>query len=274
MYIPEENALEQAYLGKYKGFVRDVNDPEKRGRIRIYCPAVFGSRDDSSTWLDWALPCFPPGQFSLPKKGDGVWVEFECGDVDYPIWVGLWLSQDDLPASVKDHYPKDMTLRSDEADAEVTLGTKQGELNLLGKEVHLGSDFDSPAEEAVIWGTTFRKKQKTMNSTLSSQLSSLGDEITKLGTATASLIGAISAIAGALGAAAPQILLPSAGAALTAAVGTVTGLLTAPAAPATPLGIALHSGLASAAAKAASKAVSTFEDEAAQDYLSEVTFTK
>lgn len=98
------------YWGKYKAFVRDLADPEKRGRIRVHCPAVMGTKDDKSTWLDWALPCFSSSLFDLPPDKSGVWVEFENGQPGFPIWAGRWLAGKDsdsseVPQKAKDEYP-------------------------------------------------------------------------------------------------------------------------------------------------------------------------
>ena len=30
------------------------------------------------------------GFFAIPSTGAGVWIEFEHGDPDYPIWSGCW----------------------------------------------------------------------------------------------------------------------------------------------------------------------------------------
>jgi uncharacterized protein involved in type VI secretion and phage assembly len=52
----------------------------------------------------WAMPCVPiagiqNGMFALPIIGSGVWVEFEQGNPDYPIWVGcFWGSGAEVPA--------------------------------------------------------------------------------------------------------------------------------------------------------------------------------
>lgn len=95
------------YWGKYKGFVRDNKDPENRGRIRVYCPQVMGGKDSKENWLGWATPCFPwlggltAGDLGPPftreqqiadygKEWFGVWVEFERGLPDFPIWVGTF----------------------------------------------------------------------------------------------------------------------------------------------------------------------------------------
>jgi len=52
----------------------------------------------------WAMPCVPVagmqnGMVALPMIGSGVWIEFEQGDPDYPIWTGCyWGSAAEVPA--------------------------------------------------------------------------------------------------------------------------------------------------------------------------------
>jgi len=75
------------FWGKYMAYCQDIHDPKMLGRIRVECPAVTGS--GPTNWTNWALPCFPPGHFFLPKEGDRVWVEFVDGDPQYPVWVGM-----------------------------------------------------------------------------------------------------------------------------------------------------------------------------------------
>jgi uncharacterized protein involved in type VI secretion and phage assembly len=76
------------YYGKYRGTVLNNVDPMQIGRIQVIVP-------DVSTLIptSWAMPCVPiagkqMGTFFVPQIGAGVWVEFEQGDPDYPIWVG------------------------------------------------------------------------------------------------------------------------------------------------------------------------------------------
>ena len=80
----------QKFYGKYRGTVINNVDPERRGRLQVSVTDV--SPIPSTTW---ALPCFPwagpqMGMYFIPPIGAGVWVEFEQGNPDYPIWVGCW----------------------------------------------------------------------------------------------------------------------------------------------------------------------------------------
>ena len=51
----------------------------------------------------WAMPCvaaagIQSGTFIVPPIGSGVWIEFEQGDPDYPIWTGgFWGLVADVP---------------------------------------------------------------------------------------------------------------------------------------------------------------------------------
>jgi type VI secretion system (T6SS) baseplate-like injector VgrG len=76
------------FWGKYRGTVVNNIDPEQRGRIQAIVPAVTGLIPST-----WATPCVPfagkaEGFFAVPQLGAGVWVEYEDGDPDKPIWVG------------------------------------------------------------------------------------------------------------------------------------------------------------------------------------------
>jgi uncharacterized protein involved in type VI secretion and phage assembly len=89
----------ERYHGKYRGMVLDNVDPMQMGRVMVQVPDISGVMPSS-----WAMPCFPVtgkqmGIFMLPQIGSGVWIEFEQGNPDYPIWVGCFPgSTADLPA--------------------------------------------------------------------------------------------------------------------------------------------------------------------------------
>lgn len=87
------------YLGKYRGMVLNNIDPMQQGRLQVQVPDVAGLAPAS-----WAMPCVPVaglqnGLFALPVIGSGVWVEFEQGNADFPIWTGcFWGSAAEVPA--------------------------------------------------------------------------------------------------------------------------------------------------------------------------------
>ncbi len=86
------------YWGKYRATVENPDDQDKLGRITVKCPAVYG--DIESPWAFPVAPLAGPsyGWFMLPKKGDGVWIEFEGGNPSHPLWAGFWYSRNDVPA--------------------------------------------------------------------------------------------------------------------------------------------------------------------------------
>jgi phage baseplate assembly protein gpV len=89
------------HYGKYRGSVVDNQDPDGRGRLKLQVPSLLG---DQTT--DWALPCFPfggadqVGTYFVPPVGALVWVEFEQGDLSFPIWSGTyWTGGVSAPAN-------------------------------------------------------------------------------------------------------------------------------------------------------------------------------
>jgi uncharacterized protein involved in type VI secretion and phage assembly len=78
------------YYGKYRGVVMNNIDPMQIGRIQVMVPDVSNYLPSS-----FAMPCLPlagkqMGAYLVPQIGSGVWVEFEQGDPDYPIWSGCF----------------------------------------------------------------------------------------------------------------------------------------------------------------------------------------
>ena len=87
----------QKFYGKYKGKVTDNMDPLMQGRIRAKVPAVFGDEDTG-----WALPSVPyagngVGFFFIPPVDANVWMEFEGGNTDSPIWTGCFWGTGEAP---------------------------------------------------------------------------------------------------------------------------------------------------------------------------------
>jgi uncharacterized protein involved in type VI secretion and phage assembly len=94
--------MSERYFGKYRGMVINNLDPMQLGRIMAQVPDVKGLTPST-----WALPCVPltgkqSGTWFVPQIGAGVWIEFEQGDPDYPIWTGcFWGSLAEVPGLAK-----------------------------------------------------------------------------------------------------------------------------------------------------------------------------
>lgn len=91
----------EKYWGKYPGTVLNNIDPERRGRLQLIVPDVHSLLP--TTWAEACVPLAGPtgppmGVYMVPPIGAGVWVEFEHGNFDKPIWVGCrWGLQSDIP---------------------------------------------------------------------------------------------------------------------------------------------------------------------------------
>lgn len=104
------------FFGKYRGVVTDNNDSTARGRLQVTVPTVMGDE------RLWALPCAPyagdgVGFFALPPVGTSVWVEFEGGDPTYPIWVGCFWSDGQIPSG--DAVPGVKFWKTDQATVRI-----------------------------------------------------------------------------------------------------------------------------------------------------------
>jgi uncharacterized protein involved in type VI secretion and phage assembly len=92
--------MSRSYFGKYRGTVVNNIDPLQTGRIMAQVSDVTGPGPSS-----WAMPSFPVagiqmGAWMIPPIGAGVWVEYEQGDPDHPIWTGCWFgSAAEVPAT-------------------------------------------------------------------------------------------------------------------------------------------------------------------------------
>ncbi len=101
------------FFGKYAGTVDQNFDPLGKGRLLVKVPAVFG---DGTVW---ATPCVPyagpnVGFFAMPPKNADVWIEFEAGDPNCPIWSGcFWKDDRSAPVSVSPMAAKKKMLKTD-----------------------------------------------------------------------------------------------------------------------------------------------------------------
>jgi hypothetical protein len=112
--------------GIFRGIVTNNLDPMGYSRVKALVPVVFGNETSET---DWAWPVVMPGWTSAlvqphrtityytsgnagtpgavqdtphtltitaqggeaaPVPGQGVWIAFEGGDIEFPLWLGVW----------------------------------------------------------------------------------------------------------------------------------------------------------------------------------------
>ncbi len=139
------------FYGKYRGIVTDNDDPNGLGRIRVKVQDVLGDQESG-----WALPALPyagngVGLYLIPPTNAFVWVEFEHGDPDYPVWTGcFWGASDTVPASPAGPDMKvlktnicTITINDSDSDSSVTIETQDGMkmvMNTEGIEISNGDN--------------------------------------------------------------------------------------------------------------------------------------
>ena len=115
---PEGVFGRKLWQGLWKGRVEDVLDPEKRGRMRVRVPAIHGDHDVKGQFspvdnLPWAEICATDagddyGDFHVPYRlGDWVWVMFEGGNADYPVWMGSWYGEKEKDGHIVSEVPEE-----------------------------------------------------------------------------------------------------------------------------------------------------------------------
>lgn len=88
--------------GFHRAIVRENNDPDKLGRLRVEYPWFQG--DSSEHPSEWAAVCVPyasqaAGFWFLPEVGDEVLVYLENGNLDQPVIFGSIYSAKHAPAA-------------------------------------------------------------------------------------------------------------------------------------------------------------------------------
>jgi uncharacterized protein involved in type VI secretion and phage assembly len=141
-----ERAVERLatrFYGKYRGVVTDITDPDTLCRIRAKVPAVLNDQVSP-----WALPALPfagdgHGLVMLPKVGSGVWIEFEAGDINRPIWSGGFFASGQRPS------PSGERARVIVSDSghQVILDDEGGEIKIVHSA---GAEFTMSATEIVL----------------------------------------------------------------------------------------------------------------------------
>ena len=89
--------MQDNICGLYAGQVVSVKDPEHRGRIKVKIAELLG--EATSSWCEPCVPCCfeEDGDFCLPKLKDYVWIAFMNGDLDTPVYLGGWWTENNTP---------------------------------------------------------------------------------------------------------------------------------------------------------------------------------
>lgn len=172
------------YYGSYRAEVVSNEDPDSPGqpdpfgRLKVVIPAVDGDSRLTERIAWPRLPMAGPqyGFKSIPPNGGFVWVEFERGRVDLPIWTGGWFAENDIPTDLQPteahgwFTPEGHQILMDGQSGQEFIRIKhkdgatlieldsQGNIfitNNTGKKVHIGDGADTANEPALL-GTTLK----------------------------------------------------------------------------------------------------------------------
>ncbi len=92
----------ERFYGKYRGTCVNNVDPMQIGRIQVIGPRrLLGHPAARGRCRASRSPGSRTASSPCPPIGAGVWVEFEQGDPDYPIWVGGFYAAADVPAMAR-----------------------------------------------------------------------------------------------------------------------------------------------------------------------------
>lgn len=99
------------FYGKYMGRVMENTPPaegDHRGELRLEIPGILEETPDGTgeqAMQVIAKPSFAPGEFIVPDVDARVWVEFIAGEIDWPVWSGVWYPEEATPHTEDDQAP-------------------------------------------------------------------------------------------------------------------------------------------------------------------------
>lgn len=164
------------YYGQYRGFVETNDDPKKMNRLKVIIPQL----NPVTTNVYWAWPVGIWGSKGygvqmLPQVGDMVWISFENGDPDYPIWEHAGYGKNEIPSEfiTPNHYgfktPNGSILvindNKGEEEILVKLNSTLDWLKITPKELEFESELIKLGKEGDEWaamGETLLKKMEDM----------------------------------------------------------------------------------------------------------------
>lgn len=129
------------YYSTYSAYVYSTEDPENMNRLQLIIPMI----DRYTPLRTWALPKDLYGGPNygvniLPEKGDLVWVEFEFGRLQNPLWSHGYFGKGEKPKAFTSHKikgfvsPGGIELLIDDEKNEVRVKLKDGVSFILSKD--------------------------------------------------------------------------------------------------------------------------------------------
>ncbi len=153
---------QQRFYGKHRGIVVNNDDEQKRGRLLVQVPSVLGTTEV------WALPCVPyagdqQGFYFMPEPNTGVWVEFEGGNLQYPIWTGcFWFENQIDEADAHPHIrflkTKRFSLRIDDNKGDILIRSADDTQLLL-------TAIDITLKSAAVYAQATNGRKVTLSAT-------------------------------------------------------------------------------------------------------------
>ena len=154
----DASAIEK-YYGKYPGLVLKNTVPkgdddygDHRGELEVEVPGILEETPDGKGQQPikvLAKPCFHPGHFFIPENQTQVWVEFAAGDINSPLWTGVWYPKNLAPPTVDDAGPTEFqkiirsasghSVQLDDSDGEeqIVVRHKEGSSIKIDKDGHI-----------------------------------------------------------------------------------------------------------------------------------------
>jgi len=125
------------YYGVYRAQVKDNNDPENLGRLQIWCPQIHG-RDYPKVWAFpiATMAATKAGFWAIPDVGEWVYVQFDHGRPEYPMWGAGWWERggttpDMVPGKVVVCTPEGMKVVIDRNALSILVQQSQGNSVLI-----------------------------------------------------------------------------------------------------------------------------------------------
>lgn len=132
------------FYGKYRGRVVSNLDPEKLGRLKINVPQVSGKNImESWAWPSGVIAGDDFGTYFIPPKGSLVWVTFENGDPNHPVWEGGHWARDQIPKAAKQASPNNRVLQSKNWTLEMNDTESAEKFKITDKKSGNSFEFDS-----------------------------------------------------------------------------------------------------------------------------------